>query len=577
MEDWSLGVCRARIPVVLAAAAILLSCTVTGAGTPSGSWPMYGAGPGHDGLSSCNMPSTLSLLWEARTGGPELTSPVAAAGMVIAGSADGNIYCQNASTGKDAWRFDMGENVSAGPAIEGTSLFAISEGGRLCALDVAGGGLLWEASMPPGASYSLPLVIENGELYVTTASGGIIKCSVPRKGAIDWQADAGAHLSSPVTVGQGMAVAVADGGKVYAYHASFGTEAWSIKKGLGGTGNLAPVLADGRLILGSRGKDLFCFGPADGDPVWNATVKSTISSSPAAGYGIVVLCTANGEAVAFNLSTGDVEWTAPLGANVSAPPAMAAGRVYMVTDEGSLVALDASDGKIAWRMDGAGAGLSAPAISEGRLLLATPRGGVMAFGGPRTALAPGGPAPLPAPVVAASATLAVLGIAGACLSFTEFGKYRLLSLLIAPLYVRLKKNEVLDNYTRGQIHGYIIANPGDHYNSIRDALELSNGILAHHLKTLEREGLVQSMRDGMYRRFFPANAKLPPEDEGHLNIQRRILSVIRQNPGISQKEISMKVGVSGPTVNYHVSVLASARMIRVEKEGRLTHCFVVEQ
>jgi predicted transcriptional regulator len=179
-------------------------------------------------------------------------------------------------------------------------------------------------------------------------------------------------------------------------------------------------------------------------------------------------------------------------------------------------------------------------------------------------------------VLAASVSLLALGAIGAGLSFTEFGKYRLLSLLFVPLYVRLKKDEVLDNYVRGQIHGYIIANPGDHYNSIRDALELSNGIVAHHLKTLEREGLVQSMRDGMYRRFFPANAKLPPEDEGHFNIQKRIVGIIRQNPGISQKEISQKVGVSGPTVNYHVSVLATARMIRVEKTGRVTHCYIIE-
>jgi len=187
------------------------------------------------------------------------------------------------------------------------------------------------------------------------------------------------------------------------------------------------------------------------------------------------------------------------------------------------------------------------------------------------------PAAVSLPVAAASVSVVALAAAGAGLSLTEFGKYRFLTIFFVPLYVRLKKDEVLDNYVRGQIHGYIIANPGDHYNSIRDALELSNGIVAHHIHTLEREGLVQSMRDGMYRRFFPANAKLPPEDEGHFNIQKRIVAIIRDNPGISQKEIAQKVGVSSPTVNYHVGVLATARMIRVEKFGRRTHCYVIDQ
>ena len=84
------------------------------------------------------------------------------------------------------------------------------------------------------------------------------------------------------------------------------------------------------------------------------------------------------------------------------------------------------------------------------------------------------------------------------------------------------------------------------------------------------------MRDGMYRRFWPANARLPPEDEGHFNIQKRIVATVRENPGISQKEIAQKVGVSSPTVNYHINVLANARMVRVEKWGRRTRCFAVE-
>ena len=187
------------------------------------------------------------------------------------------------------------------------------------------------------------------------------------------------------------------------------------------------------------------------------------------------------------------------------------------------------------------------------------------------------PAPISLPVAVASVSALSLAAIGAGLSLTDFGKYRFFTLFIVPLYVRLKKDEVLDNYTRGKIHGYIIANPGDNYNSIRDALELSNGIVAHHLHTLEREGLVQSMRDGMYRRFFPANAKLPPEDEGHFNIQKRVVAIIRANPGISQKEIAQKAGVSSPTVNYHVNVLSTARMIRVEKFGRRTRCYVIEQ
>ncbi len=87
--------------------------------------------------------------------------------------------------------------------------------------------------------------------------------------------------------------------------------------------------------------------------------------------------------------------------------------------------------------------------------------------------------------------------------FTEPGKYRIL-LLFLPLYTRLNKDEILDQSTKENIHGYIIANPGEHYNVIRKRLNIRNGTLAYHLNVLKREKLIKSRRDGIYKRFYPA-------------------------------------------------------------------------
>jgi len=76
---------------------------------------------------------------------------------------------------------------------------------------------------------------------------------------------------------------------------------------------------------------------------------------------------------------------------------------------------------------------------------------------------------------------------------TEYGYLALLSLFL-PLYVRLKKKDVLSHFTRGQIFGYIQANPGAHYNAIIQDLGLRNGVGAYHLKVLEREGFIKSMK-----------------------------------------------------------------------------------
>ena len=136
----------------------------------------------------------------------------------------------------------------------------------------------------------------------------------------------------------------------------------------------------------------------------------------------------------------------------------------------------------------------------------------------------------------------------------------------------------MDHFVRGQVYGYIKANPGEHYNSIKKALALKNGTLVYHLKTLEREEFIKSVTDGRFKRFYPMEMKVPePSDELvlHMNhIQHEILKIIRENPGITQKEIAGRIGLSTPTVHYHINIMMSARVINVKRVGRETRCFV---
>jgi len=182
----------------------------------------------------------------------------------------------------------------------------------------------------------------------------------------------------------------------------------------------------------------------------------------------------------------------------------------------------------------------------------------------------------PAPLVALGVALTSTALLAAAAALNENAKYAFL-LFFLPLYTKIKRERVLDHFVRGQIFGYIQANPGEHYNAIKDALGLTNGSLAHHLRTLEREQFIKSKRYGLYRRFYPMSFRMPAEDAYQPNdVQVTILRVIGERPGITQKEIAERLGLSPPTVNYHVSVLADRNMIRVDRAGRSTHCSIVE-
>lgn len=172
-------------------------------------------------------------------------------------------------------------------------------------------------------------------------------------------------------------------------------------------------------------------------------------------------------------------------------------------------------------------------------------------------------------VIAACGILSALTITYA----TEEGRYRLLGFFI-PLYTRLKKEEILDHFTRGKIYGYIVANPGDHYNSIKKALELSDGSFSHHIHILEKEGIIKSARDGTYRRFYLPGMKVQDNGGSLKRSQLLIIDSIKETPGISQKDIASILGVSSATVNYHLKELIKLGIVKAERVGMRMRYYV---
>jgi len=164
------------------------------------------------------------------------------------------------------------------------------------------------------------------------------------------------------------------------------------------------------------------------------------------------------------------------------------------------------------------------------------------------------------------AVTAISALSVALLGGSEIGRYKILSLLM-PLYSKLSKEDVLDQYTRGKIHGYILANPGEHFNGIRKALYLNNGTVTYHLRVLEREGHVQSRVEGIYRRFYPGRARLP-EMKVQLNAtQTVLLQRVRIVPGITQKVLAQELGVHPSTVSYHMEGMIHRGLVDRRRRG----------
>jgi predicted transcriptional regulator len=149
--------------------------------------------------------------------------------------------------------------------------------------------------------------------------------------------------------------------------------------------------------------------------------------------------------------------------------------------------------------------------------------------------------------------------------------------------VKREKNKTLENFVRGQIYGFIQANPGTHYNFIKRALNLNNGTLAYHLNVLEQDQLIKSQNDGFYRRFYPHEARIPQIDGNdglkytHVQLnktQDRIIDLLEKKPGLSQKQIAKVLKKSNQVVNYNINSMAQLGLIKLKREGNKTQCFV---
>src|SRR2546428_7357619 len=157
---------------------------------------------------------------------------------------------------------------------------------------------------------------------------------------------------------------------------------------------------------------------------------------------------------------------------------------------------------------------------------------------------------------------------------TEIGRYGVFKVIVFPLYSRLKKEEVLDHFVRGQIYGYIVCHPGQHYNSMRQDLKVTNGTLAHHLRTLEMMGFIKSYRDGVFKRFYPVEVSVPQEKGVKLSdLQVSILEMIRSGSGPTQLVIAEQLEVTQQTVSYNLRTLSREGAIRMEKDGRNTRYY----
>jgi len=151
--------------------------------------------------------------------------------------------------------------------------------------------------------------------------------------------------------------------------------------------------------------------------------------------------------------------------------------------------------------------------------------------------------------------------------FSEFHRFRILSSL-TPLYSRITKDQLMDNNNREQIYHYIQEHPGDHIAEISRNMGFDEKTVVYHINVLKRERAVRVIRNRKFVQCFLKGVKV----ELRTPAQRRILSVIEDNPGLSFGELKKRTELGERTLRDHLKLL-DAELV-VKKEGKYKRYFV---
>lgn len=171
-----------------------------------------------------------------------------------------------------------------------------------------------------------------------------------------------------------------------------------------------------------------------------------------------------------------------------------------------------------------------------------------------------------------------LGTAGLLAYAWPALKFALFNLIAAPLYTRIKEDEVLGHDVRQAIYDIVTADPGVSISTIADRADVGWGTAVYHLGVLEDNDLVVSMRDGRYKRYYQNGGRFNGTKEALAAIQnettRDVVEVVIENPGITQTGLCDQLGISAPLAHWHLDRLKEADVVEQERDGRYKRHYV---
>jgi predicted transcriptional regulator len=138
-----------------------------------------------------------------------------------------------------------------------------------------------------------------------------------------------------------------------------------------------------------------------------------------------------------------------------------------------------------------------------------------------------------------------------------------------------QKEIVIEHETRRMIYEHILAHPGVSFNILKQVFGLKDGTLRYHLDYLKKKEKIIFSKGK--RCYYPTRSETVVfqmknnKMESHFlsPLQSQILNIIKERPGINQKELVKKIGLNRFTVNNNLKKLMELCIIRKTSINRM--------
>ncbi|MCX5799779.1 MAG: PQQ-binding-like beta-propeller repeat protein [Candidatus Eisenbacteria bacterium] len=313
---------------------------------------------------------SLSLKWKRGFRGAVTSSPAVNDGRVYFGCRDGRLYCLDAGSGEEAWKFTAGAGIGASPAVSGGRVFVGAYNGSFWCIDARSGQKVWE--FKAGAKIvSSPCVASGSVLFGSHDRN--LYCVAGKDGKLRWKYEAAGVVWSSPRVEKGRVFFGSADGSFYCLSLDSGKLIW--KYAAAGGIYSSPAVSEGVVCFGSNARRFHFLDASTGKVLFTTDAGRDVRASPVMLGTTAYGASDDGVVRCINVKERTVSWTFSAERSVRSTPLVLEGVVYVTSYDGKLYALEASSGKKMASYDAGAEIYSSPAVSGNMVYFGANNGG----------------------------------------------------------------------------------------------------------------------------------------------------------------------------------------------------------